>query len=369
LIKNIGDGRVNGYLVRIHVDRFVHFNRLSEQYHLQYPLRGDDLNFKAWIGLGRKRPLNWAKNLVTSSVIERWLQFTDVGAGDGLAPDSEVWIEYEYEVGQHQWGNWFQRTVRHWTKEVSVTLDFPSSFVWKRDAVSLSYSTTSSQRLDEFKLAAVPIDFRLNAGRSLYMWKISDPPLHARYRTEWSFPYWPTSQLDRVGVVQHDDRSDALTTPAQQVEVRVASGIEDANAIARRLSEVADSVEQIHNFTNGLGLAAPQIGIPLQVVLLRDSRGMDDFLINPVIIRGEGEVRDFEGCLSFFDVRGELVRPSKVHVRYTTLDGDTKEEWYEGRRARDVAHEIDHLSGIIYVDKMSDRDSLILFPNLRRPDT
>jgi peptide deformylase len=118
-----------------------------------------------------------------------------------------------------------------------------------------------------------------------------------------------------------------------------------------------------------MGLAAPQIGIPLQVILLRGSHGEDTFLVNPEVVHSEGEERDFEGCLSFFDVRGELIRPNLLRVRYHNLGGELEESRYEGRRARDVAHEIDHLAGVIYVDRMSDRDAIVLSPNLRRPDT
>ena len=75
-------------------------------------------------------------------------------------------------------------------------------------------------------------------------------------------------------------------------------------------------------------------------------------MINPEILEQEGEVVDSEGCLSFPDVTGYVKRPKKIKVKYTDLDGEDHEIEGEDLMARCVCHEVDHLNGIVFVDKL-----------------
>ncbi len=115
------------------------------------------------------------------------------------------------------------------------------------------------------------------------------------------------------------------------------------------LRDMADTMYK----AEGVGLAAPQVGILRRVVVIDvgDERGLIE-LVNPEIIASEGEQGDSEGCLSVPGRRGYVVRPSKVTVRAQDRKGKPFEITGEGLLARALCHELDHLDGIMYVDKM-----------------
>lgn len=101
----------------------------------------------------------------------------------------------------------------------------------------------------------------------------------------------------------------------------------------------------------GVGLAAPQVGILRRVVVIDIGEGLVE-LVNPQIIAEEGEQAGPEGCLSVPGRQGYVVRPNKVTVRAQDRNGKHFELTGEGLMARALCHEIDHLDGVIYVDKM-----------------
>ena len=102
---------------------------------------------------------------------------------------------------------------------------------------------------------------------------------------------------------------------------------------------------------NGVGLAAPQVGILRRVVVVDIGEGLIE-LINPEIIHFEGEQEGPEGCLSVPGRSGVVIRPNIVTVRAQNRDGEYFEVTGEGFLARAFCHELDHLDGVIYVDKM-----------------
>lgn len=115
------------------------------------------------------------------------------------------------------------------------------------------------------------------------------------------------------------------------------------------LRDMADTMYK----AEGVGLAAPQVGILRRVVVIDvgDDHGLIE-LVNPEIIATEGEQAGSEGCLSVPGRRGYVVRPNKVTVRAQDRKGKWFEITGEGLLARAFCHEIDHLDGIMYVDKM-----------------
>ncbi len=115
------------------------------------------------------------------------------------------------------------------------------------------------------------------------------------------------------------------------------------------LRDMADTMYK----ADGVGLAAPQIGILRRVVVIdvQDEHGLIE-LVNPEIIAMEGEQAGSEGCLSVPGRRGYVVRPNKVTVRAQDRNGKFFEITGEELLARALCHEIDHLDGIMYVDKM-----------------
>jgi peptide deformylase len=121
----------------------------------------------------------------------------------------------------------------------------------------------------------------------------------------------------------------------------------------RKLEELIEDMLDTMYEANGVGLAAPQVGILKQVVVIDVSPESDDpiVLINPEIIETDGEQTGEEGCLSVPGKSGVVTRPNYVKVK--ALDENMEEVIYEGTEllARAFCHEIDHLHGTLYVSK------------------
>lgn len=119
----------------------------------------------------------------------------------------------------------------------------------------------------------------------------------------------------------------------------------------------------------GIGLSAQQAGLAEQIVVIdtREQNAEQIVMINPEIIAmGEETVSAEEGCLSFPNIRGDIVRPKEIEVRFYDLDGRLHEEKLTGLLARVAQHEIDHLNGILFIDRMSSAKRLILKKKLTR---
>jgi len=101
---------------------------------------------------------------------------------------------------------------------------------------------------------------------------------------------------------------------------------------------------------SGVGLAAPQVGVLKRVIVIDVGEGIIA-LINPEIIETSGEETDTEGCLSCPGLLGEVTRAAKVKVKGLTPDGKEVTLEGEGLLARAFQHEIDHLDGILFIDK------------------
>ena len=104
---------------------------------------------------------------------------------------------------------------------------------------------------------------------------------------------------------------------------------------------------------DGVGLAAPQIGILRRVVVIDCGDGIIE-AINPEIIETSGEQGDFEGCLSFPGKHGYVIRPNEVVMRAYNRNGELMEYRGEGLLARAMLHECDHLDGHVYLEKVID---------------
>jgi peptide deformylase len=126
---------------------------------------------------------------------------------------------------------------------------------------------------------------------------------------------------------------------------------------------VADMIETMYA-ANGVGLAAPQIGISLKICVIDVSCGKDPnaklVLVNPEIIAAEGEQVEEEGCLSLPDFRAKTPRPSRATVRAQDVSGTEFTLSAEGLLARAFCHEADHLGGKLFISHLSrlKRDSI-----------
>ncbi len=119
----------------------------------------------------------------------------------------------------------------------------------------------------------------------------------------------------------------------------------------RILTIIDDMVDTMYD-RDGVGLAAPQIGILKRLVVIDVDNENLYKMINPKIIKSSGEAVDEEGCLSVPETRGNVVRPSNVTVEYTDVNGELKVLEGEGLLARCICHELDHLDGILFIDKI-----------------
>ncbi|SKA76197.1 peptide deformylase [Clostridium sp. USBA 49] len=120
--------------------------------------------------------------------------------------------------------------------------------------------------------------------------------------------------------------------------------------INTRIKILIDDMLETMYKANGVGLAAPQVGILKRIVVIDVGDG-PIILINPEIIDSQGEYLDEEGCLSIPGQQGKVLRPEKVKVKALNEKGEEIIIEGEGLLSRALCHEIDHLDGILYIDK------------------
>lgn len=122
------------------------------------------------------------------------------------------------------------------------------------------------------------------------------------------------------------------------------------------LKETVLVMEHILNKTNGLGLSAPQVGLSTRLFITRDfdaPTGIHVF-INPLVVeQGPENAWSLEGCLSLPNIQGKIKRSDWIHVTYETLDGTTMHRKLMNLEACCIQHELDHLNGILFVDRSS----------------
>jgi len=160
---------------------------------------------------------------------------------------------------------------------------------------------------------------------------------------------------------------------------QVAADVSDPTAPEVR-ALVADMIETMHD-ADGTGLAAPQVHVPLRVVVFLvegeraaaegDAEGEEAVpltaMINPVVEPlGEARSTGFEACLSVPGLAGAVERWDHIRYRFTTPDGETVEREARGFHARVVQHECDHLDGVLYPMRMTDLATLGWVEELRR---
>jgi peptide deformylase len=137
-----------------------------------------------------------------------------------------------------------------------------------------------------------------------------------------------------------------LETPTKPVE-----------SFDEEFRKLTDDMFESMYAAQGVGLAAPQIGIGLRVTVIDVTNGKNPearlVCANPQIVHAEGEQHEEEGCLSIPGFRGRVLRPAYVTIRAQNLTGEEFEMRGEGLLARAFCHEIDHLDGILFINHLS----------------
>ena len=134
----------------------------------------------------------------------------------------------------------------------------------------------------------------------------------------------------------------------------LAKPCKDVKEMTPRLSQLIDDMLETMYEAGGVGLAAPQVGVLKKVFVVDISENADDphVFINPELITAEGEQEGYEGCLSLPGKSAIVKRPNQVTVKAFDRDMEPFTLECEELMARAVCHELDHLEGIMYVEKM-----------------
>ncbi len=131
---------------------------------------------------------------------------------------------------------------------------------------------------------------------------------------------------------------------------------------------IRDMAETMYT-ASGVGLSAPQVGVLKRIIVIDGQEEGLIALINPKIVRREGEVNEEEGCLSFPDMYSKVKRSSRVTVEGLNQKGERIEITKEGLIARALQHEIDHLDGILFIDKIGRVKRQLLLNKLKKQKT
>jgi peptide deformylase len=372
-LLNAGPEPVTRYPVKISVDRYPRDAQRSNEFYRRHPVTLEELGLRAvWADA---EPMSVSTIHDRDSTKEVWLLFENPQTRFPLYRGQRAVIEYSYQLGEDKWGPWFQRAIRLPTWHLSIRLDFPA---WLRPTVSgMVTSLTAEQPL------STPIqEHRVRDGqpeeRAVFEWSTDNPPLNARYRLDWRFRAAdrqpardapgrggvpggvegtrPSERMAAAGIRQRDDpllrrRVRTFTLPAEQTVAR---------DVVHRLRAALDTVGGLHDFHKGVGLAAPQLGLGWAAAVVRPPDADAVVLLNPRVVGQSTDVDEhYEGCLSFFDVRGLVPRARHLEVEHSTLDGRRQVTVFRDGLARLVAHEIDHLDGWLYDDRMRTGTRLI----------
>jgi peptide deformylase len=147
-----------------------------------------------------------------------------------------------------------------------------------------------------------------------------------------------------------------------------ATSVEDINEDVQIL--IDDMFKTLSRDAIGVGLAAPQIGISSRVIVIDGNvvtkTHSEIAVINPVIVYSEGQMESYEGCLSIPEFFSTINRFSRVFVRGLDMDGKDIEFEATGHLCRVFQHEIDHLDGILFVDRLSDEQLKIFKKTYRK---
>jgi peptide deformylase len=350
-LRNTGPQPVTLYLIRIAVDRYPGDPERSNRLYRQDPLTWEEIGLSATCGDER---MSWHIKEDRDAFKEVWLLFENEDGRFPLYPGETTWISYVYTVKAHKWGPWWARAIRLPTRRLSMTVVFPA----RLQPVVWGIMTSMVAEASPFP---TPISRQQQDDQVTFSWSTDEPPVHARYRIEWRFKVpeegeriemetlSPAERMRSLDIVQEGDPM--LAEVARPFDLPAEA--DDARRVVAQLVSTLERVGQVHNFVKGMGLAAPQIGIGRAAAVIRTPEGETLTLLNPRISDESAETDEqYEGCLSFFDVRGMVSRPLAIEVEHQDIDGTTRITAFERGMARLVGHEVDHLHGALYRVRM-----------------
>lgn len=126
---------------------------------------------------------------------------------------------------------------------------------------------------------------------------------------------------------------------------------EPVDFVNKKLRQLLDDMADTMRVADGCGLAAPQVNVSQRIIVVDDGTGLQEF-INPEIVKADGEQIGVEGCLSVPGYFGDVKRYQEIEVHYIDRHNKKKKLKAEGFLARIIQHEIDHLNGILFIEKV-----------------
>ena len=349
-LRNMGSEPVTQYLIRIAVDRYPGDPERSNRLYREDPLTWEEIGLSATCG---EEPMTWRVKHDRDAFKELWLLFENQDGRFPLYPGESTWIDYVYEVSSRKWGPWWARAIRLPTHRLSMTVTFPA----RLQPVVWGIMTSMAADASPFP---TPIARHQDGDQVVFSWSTEDPPLRGGYRIEWKFKVpddeatevkmlSPAEQMRALDIVQEGEP--VLSEVARPFDLPAEA--EDARRVVAQLVSTLERVGQVHNFTKGMGLAAPQINIGRAAAVIQTPDGELITLLNPRICDQSAQMDEqYEGCLSFFEVRGMVPRPLAIEVEHQDTEGNLQLTAFERGVARLVCHEVDHLFGTLYRARM-----------------
>ena len=137
---------------------------------------------------------------------------------------------------------------------------------------------------------------------------------------------------------------------------QIAEPVEFVN---KKIRQLLDDMAETMYKTDGVGLAAPQVNVSKRIIVLDDGNGLIE-VINPEIVKKEGSQIGLEGCLSVPELFGDVERYDKIEVHGINRNNKKIKIKAEGFLARIFQHEIDHLNGILFVEKLVNPNEILI---------
>jgi len=145
----------------------------------------------------------------------------------------------------------------------------------------------------------------------------------------------------------------------------IASDVVDFDLVDPMLRQLVEEMHEAMDYYNGIGLAAPQVGISKRILVAKFP-GADFVYINPEIIQANGKQKVKEGCLSFPGLFLPVDRSQTITVKYKNIYGFEQTQQYSGLPAIVIQHEVDHLNGIVFTSRVTQMQLLLARKNMKR---
>lgn len=146
----------------------------------------------------------------------------------------------------------------------------------------------------------------------------------------------------------------ALRNIVKQGDPILTKKCREVEEVNDKIRQLLDDMLETMRAEDGVGIAAPQVGMLKRMCIIEPEEGSPVEMINPIILEQQGEQEGYEGCLSVPGYIGSVKRPEKIRIRAQTRRGGQETYEFTGFDAVIASHELDHLEGVVYTSKAKD---------------